>query len=190
MKVEYYESNHMLIVISNDEFYLPSDLYGYSNIKKLFVKGPLLDLDQKIYSFTELELLSIEGGVFDVLPCGLSNLKNLKSLELKRIPFSSISAEIWELKELKHLILLECNVKEVPHEINNLTNLIRLDLSLNHISKFYGDFSRFSKLKKLFLQYSGIQVDDKIIKSLPSLKSLWLEKDYTVKLSSHLIEWV
>ncbi|MEN8446182.1 MAG: COR domain-containing protein, partial [Cyanobacteria bacterium J06555_13] len=86
---------------------------------------------------------------------------NLQSLYLRGIQLRSLPAEISQLTNLRTLVLTSPQLRSLPAEIGQLTNLQSLDLRYTQLSSLPVEISQLTNLKSLDLRYTQL-------KSLPA----------------------
>lgn len=129
------------------------NIYKTPNLKVLKLQEcDITEIESEIGNLTALEKLTIYshpyGTRLSILPQSMSNLSNLKELELYSpnftqlpnviiglknnleslviyySPLMSIPADIGDFTQLKHLTLYDCQLTSLPSEIQNLSNTL------------------------------------------------------------------
>ncbi|KAI3741840.1 hypothetical protein L1987_59518 [Smallanthus sonchifolius] len=91
------------------------------------------------------------------LPCNISELKSLTSLNFNNCPKLGTEdphflMKVTGLTNLTDLTMVECNVSQVPSEIENMVSLKHLDLSGNTFSSLPDSLSNLSQLVYLIIE--------------------------------------
>ena len=102
---------------------------------------------------------------------------NQSTIDLSNKNLREIPKEIFELKNLKKLILRNNKIKTIPSDIENLKRLETLDLSGNNISNFYAKICTLKNLKILNLNNNLVKSIPLQISNLKKLRSLHLSKN-------------
>lgn len=150
------------------------DLYtcNKEDVKQINIIQEKLTIDDLllIFTFTNLQFLTLIKNDIDEIPEEISNLKNLVRLEIeynniKRLPTSikylnlefliignnnidCIQDEIFEFKNLKYLIINNNRIAEIPKKINKLENLRNLIIDNISCGCFYASF----KIKNIIVR--------------------------------------
>jgi leucine-rich repeat protein SHOC2 len=123
-----------------------------SQLKNLNLQqNALLDkLPEAIGGLTKLESFNLyQCKMIQVLPKSISNLSNLKILDLSFTLISELPDSIYELKSLVELKLFELPIIKLSPAIKNLENLEYLDLRLTKITELPSEIGELKKLTKL-----------------------------------------
>jgi len=104
-------------------------------------------------------------------PRKLYNL--LKSLTVVKKYFN-LKDTLLELYNRKALNLSFNEIKEIPKELGNLTNLVMLELNDNEIEEIPKELGNLSNLIFLYLNNNKIKEIPKELENLPKLKVFWL----------------
>ncbi|XP_021281522.1 probable disease resistance protein At4g27220 isoform X2 [Herrania umbratica] len=169
-------NNCIFMSLSHNHFIeLPEDLecpqLQFFYICNVF---PTLKLRDNFFTgMRKLEVLDLTGVCFSSLPWSVSLLANVRTLCLDRSSFENI-AIVGELKTIEILSLRECDIKQLPREIGQLSRLRMLDLGYNPRLKLIpsGVFSSLSGLEELCLESSFTEWDIEGNASLVELKRL------------------
>jgi Leucine-rich repeat (LRR) protein len=106
------------------------------------------------------------------LPIGLQKFTNLEKLTLNNFGFTTITKEIYNLKNLKYLDLSYNKIETTPYEICNLTNLMILGISYNCLKTLDINICNLTNLKNLYLDKNNIKKIHTNIKNLINLELL------------------
>ncbi len=91
-----------------------------------------------------------------------------------------------ELLELKKLDLQKCNLKELPKELFNLTNLTVLGLNNNQLKELPKELFNLTNLTKLVLNNNQLSELPKEIENLTKLKKIYLGNNLLKELPKEL----
>ncbi len=154
--------NLYLHEIENYEF--PDKLKNLKKLEQIHISGgEIKKFPSFILKLPKLTLLGI--GFTKISDFSfLKNLSNLIYLHLFDYNFVEIPHEIFNLKNLKTLILRSNNIKHIPNKIVKLTSLTELDLYDNLLSKIPHEIFNLKNLKTLRLVRNNIKhIPSKIV---------------------------
>lgn len=135
---------------------LPPELTELNNLKELILTdNKLISLPSNFGQMESLEILDLKFNVeLIALPIDFANLRNLQVLLLsdnypikKDIP--NFLAEVFKLRNLKQLELVNIGIEEIPSSIKQLKNLEDLDLHYNQLSDLPDELANLTSLKNL-----------------------------------------
>ncbi|BAV07949.1 Leucine rich repeat-containing protein [Filimonas lacunae] len=106
------------------------------------------------------------------LPAELLQWEDVQQLNLAYNPITTIGTEITQLKQLKVLELESCELETFPEAITQLTELEQLDLTFNPLSELPSSFASLQQLKKLYLANCMFQQLPETLSHLPNLEVL------------------
>ena len=108
------------------------------------------------------------------IPPQVFELLDLKVLILSSNPLRRIPSEIGCLTQLKTLHLVNCELGDegLPEELYSLQNLEELNLGMNHLNEVEGLLSRFEKMARLNLSNNDVLSIEDVLMFSPALKSL------------------
>ncbi len=184
--IEQFTSLKKLYISGINTENIPNEITNLTTLKELTLTGTLIGpFPQNISNMSALERLALEGnnlntnnGLTGAIPEGVSNLSNLKVLNLTRnklsgviptnigsltnlefLSFSNnlldteIPSSIESLTKLKTLWLLDCGLKgNLPVNIGNLTNLESIRVDNNNLEGVIpASFTNLTKLKTAIL---------------------------------------
>jgi Leucine rich repeat len=98
----------------------------------------------------------------------------IEKLKLKETDLTEIPAQVFQMRNLKELVIIKSNIKHIPAEIANLEKLEKLVLQFNNIDSIAPEIGYLKKLKYLDLQYNHLDTLPKEIGELSSLEFLYL----------------
>jgi internalin A len=125
---------------------MTSDIVGYEEALRRINKA--IELQSLELNLSELCLIKV--------PPEISQLTNLKHLNLFNNQIKEISPEIIQINTLIHLKLESNQIREIPPEINRLVALEVLNLGDNQIHVIPPEFSGLTKLNYLILSNNKI----------------------------------
>jgi Leucine-rich repeat (LRR) protein len=183
----YWDSNQNFInsitadYLNHDSIYKSyGSAFSDSGIKRLNLSGQThLDYLRKVGELKQLEYLNISG-VFTAkwgnsirkIPNGVYELKELKYLVVNRTNLKKINNKISQLFELEVLSISDGNLKELPDEIVSLSQLKILDISSNAIEKLPENIGILQNLEVLILNNNSLNTIPESIVNLKNLKFL------------------
>lgn len=106
----------------------------------------------------------------------------MESMPTERLSFSYRKLDefpLWVcgLKRLRHLLLQDCGLTEIPEAIGNLENLEQLNLDKNGLRTIPASIGRLQKLRKLQLDFNLIEDLPEEVGQLHQLEWLCLENN-------------
>ncbi|MBE7385243.1 MAG: leucine-rich repeat domain-containing protein [Leptolyngbya sp. SIO1E4] len=111
------------------------------------------------------------------LPTELSNLKNLKHLDLSGNPLGKIPQSAFQLVSLTSVWCVSTNLASIPACIGQLSNLTTLSLDSNQISEIPACIGQLSNLTELYLDSNQISEIPVCIGQLSNLTTLYLSSN-------------
>lgn len=114
-----------------------------------------------------LENLTLGSREMKLLPKDLSQLKNLKTLDLTNssvLDWTKAIKELAKVRNLETLVLKGCLIKELPENIGSLKNVKHLELNANELTTLPNSFFKLKQLESLNLY--GNPLDEATIKRL------------------------
>ncbi len=150
-----------------------------SEIKALDLSGTKLNsFPNEVLKYTQLEVLILNGGYlnknnFKTLPAAISNLFNLKVLQLSSCGLNALPAQIGELKNLTWLDLSSNELTILPAQIWELKSLTYLNLSSNQLislSTQIGELKNLTTLDLINNQLSTLPTQIGELKNLTFLR--------------------
>lgn len=120
-----------------------TDLCCYSDYKFYIPSS----INKVIFTLTKLENLVISNHGINNITYKISNLTNLKYLNLNKNLISFIPNSINQLKNLTNLDLSNNQLKSICAELCDLVNLVKLNLYKNDLDIINDDFNRLTNLQ-------------------------------------------
>lgn len=139
-----------------------------------------------VFSFHNLDQLTITGGLIKEIPDGIKNLTKLRTLNLSSNTIETISPYIKRLKKLETLNLSENKLDILPTEFKELQSLENLDLSFNALKKVYACILSLSNLKHLNITGNDILRLPLDIDRLDRLQIFEVKKNYLGSLPNNI----
>lgn len=112
----------------------------------------------------------------NAIPKGVFELKNIKHLELLNCNLDAVSDEIFNMNWLEGLDLKSSKISSIPQKVGNMMNLEVLSLMHTNIDDIPNSISKLRKLKYLGLNGSKIDEVPNSISELTQLECLYLGK--------------
>ena len=144
---------------------IPPCFFEMSNLKTLvLVKGwGITKIPQNIKK-SRIEVLVLANTRITTIPNEFYKTISLKEICFYKSPIKNISKAIGLLHNLKKIDFSYTNIAEIPKTIEQLANLEVLELSYTKITTLPFDFTKFKKLKELYLL--GLSLPEKQIKAI------------------------
>lgn len=108
----------------------------------------------------------------DDMPIWVSKFKQLKEIGTQGCDSIQIPDDLKSLSKLTHLFLYKSKISEVPHFIEDFSDLVNLGLTGNTRNKLSFDLAKLKQLEVLYLS-DFTEIPDNIYE-LNNLKELWL----------------
>jgi hypothetical protein len=145
----------------NGKWRLATDVHEIQqDTEAIFLTGELFRtrLPRQIFLAEKLTLLSLTGFGINTLPSQISNLQHLRYLLLKENQIRELPPEIGQLKNLVRIDLTNNHLVEtLPIEIAELKSLIILNLSGNKMTKLPLEIGALTRLRTLDLKGNAIE---------------------------------
>ncbi len=113
-------------------------------------------LPQEIGQLTNLETLTLIGGLEGELTSGIGNLSNLKTLTIDTTNLTALPAEIGNLSTLNTLTIERSTLTNLPAEIGNLSALTALTIIDNELTALPTEIGNLTVLKTMNLSNNKI----------------------------------
>ncbi|MFX1314269.1 MAG: leucine-rich repeat domain-containing protein [Promethearchaeota archaeon] len=94
-----------------------------------------------------------------------------------------------EISKIKHILLQGWELKTIPEQIFNLTELVSLSLEHNLIEQIPESISDLISLKTLYLDYNQIKIFPNSLIKVPSLEFLSLNNNFISSIPRDLINY-
>ncbi|KAJ4901294.1 Leucine-rich repeat protein kinase family protein [Raphanus sativus] len=155
---------------------LPPDLGKLTELIVLeFFSNKISGAVPDLSGLTQLQRLNLHDNLFDSNPGNLfSGMNSLQEMYLDNNPFPSweIPESVKEVKSLKNLSLINCNVTgSIPDFFSSetLPNLVSLKLSQNNLHGGLPESFRRSSLQQLYLNGQNLNGSISVLQSMTSL---------------------
>ncbi|GGF23348.1 leucine-rich repeat domain-containing protein [Flavobacterium limi] len=171
---------------------LPKEIVNLQNLKKLDIStASFKKFPEEILSIPGLEELFLNNGNEDnkqcitEIPDSISQLKNLKKLDLTNNPIGKVPAAVFELENLEYLSIASIGISSVPNEIKKLKKLKQLVIhgwapagrNENNFEKFPSVISELLTLETLQTSL-GLLNNPEVLSSLINLKKVRVYNGY------------
>ncbi|CAH8847844.1 unnamed protein product [Trichobilharzia szidati] len=184
-----------LFLYGNKLTALPSSISHLTNLRRLLLQQNWLTaagIPNEITKLTNLEQLDLRYNRLDgPLPtciCGLCNLEHLL------LTYNKLTHIVDEIKYLKHLSVLVVSRnlirQDLPSSIGELTKLVKLDLSFNHITFLPDSIGQCTSLRDLNLQHNQLTKLPDSIGNLVNLCRLSIKYNQLVEIPASLANCV
>ncbi|CAD5115305.1 DgyrCDS4293 [Dimorphilus gyrociliatus] len=140
-----------------DEF--PPVICTMKNIQSLDLsKNFLTTLPPALTDLSNLKLLNVNSNELEKLPTSICNLSRLNSLDISNNKLSILPENIGNLKRLKQLLCSKNRLQNLPFSICNLFKLHTLDISNNELSSLPNDMASLIGIKSAH-SYRKLHID-------------------------------
>ena len=133
-------------------------------------KRDLEYIPDKIFEFTNLQVLNLSSNLIKEIPKNIGNLKNLQELYLDRNSITELPEEIGNLKKLKKIIISNNKITKLPDNFYNLENLEIFNISCNHLEMVSDDIKKLDKLEYLYLRNNKLRYIPREISKIKVVK--------------------
>lgn len=115
---------------------LPDELCALHGLEKLNIgHNPIKQLPEQFGNLTNLDSLTIDHTHINQLPCTFKEL-SLSTFIANNNTFNTFPKELMHINTLTKVIIRKCRMRgELPPELENMTSLNELDVSLNYLNK-------------------------------------------------------
>ena len=157
---------------------LPEALWTFKELEYLsmFANG-ISEISPKIGQFENLTHLEITANKINSLPSQIQNLKKLTYLNLRANPFSTFPMEIFAFKELETLYLDDIPLKTIPPQLGFFQRLKFLSLQNDSIESLPSEIKNLAQLQQLRLNVNELHSLPSEIYQLKALKVLELDNN-------------
>ncbi|PEB20796.1 hypothetical protein COO05_31215 [Bacillus toyonensis] len=157
---------------------LPDELFELQSLTDLDIYDlSIKELSPKITNLCNLKKLYLTGNEFSVFPTHVFELKSLEALALPS-NFKEIPAGISNLVNLKFLNLRKSELTYLPEEICKLVNLTALNLHNSELTHLPEEIGNLKNLRSLTMRYCKVKKLPTSMKNLSSLHRLVLKNTY------------
>ncbi|CAH8538922.1 unnamed protein product [Schistosoma bovis] len=184
-----------LFLYGNKLTTLPSSISHLTNLKRLLLQQNWLTasgIPNEITKLINLEQLDLRYNRLDgPLPTCICGLYNLEHLLLTYNKLTHIVDEIKYLKRLSVLVVSRNLIRQdLPSSIGELTKLVKLDLSFNHITFLPDSIGKCTSLRDLNLQHNQLTKLPDSIGNLVNLCRLSIKYNQLVEIPASLANCV
>ncbi|KAH8875617.1 Leucine-rich repeat protein SHOC-2 [Schistosoma japonicum] len=184
-----------LFLYGNKLTTLPSSIGHLTNLRRLLLQQNWLTaagIPNEITKLTNLEQLDLRYNRLDgPLPTCICSLHNLEHLLLTYNKLTHIVDEIKYLKHLSVLVISRNLIRQdLPSSIGELTKLVKLDLSFNHITSLPDSIGQCASLRDLNLQHNQLTRLPDSVGNLVNLCRLSIKYNQLVEIPSSLANCV
>lgn len=156
---------------------IPDNFASWTELEVVFLDGnELKSLPPSITKLSKLRELSISGNQLTSFPKEILELKNIKTLDIHGNKILTIPDEIGKLSQLEYLLISDTGIKTLPESICQLKNLELLAVSGNELKTLPACLKDLSKLEYLYVGENSFESFPSIISELTHLKSLSVEQ--------------
>ena len=127
---------------------LPQELYAFTQLTRLGLRGQCAPLDPQLVGLKRLEKLAINCGL-EILPESLAQLTQLQSLDISRNQLSALPEGLAQLTQLQSLDISYNQLSALPEGLAQLTRLQTLDVSVNQLSALQEGLAQLTQLQSL-----------------------------------------
>jgi Leucine-rich repeat (LRR) protein len=123
----------------------------------------LSSIPDSVFQKTNLTSLSISQAGYTIYP----SLSNLGAGISARMPLAELPEQLGQLRYLEYLKISGSSIKKLPSSFSYLTNIEKLDLSLNPVLKIAGESDKLRHLNKLkYLNIFGTDFTDQDLQTI------------------------
>jgi len=170
----YADESEVLDLTGLNLTFLPADIKRLTKLKSLRIKHTsITSLPDEVMYLKNLTSLVVTHSRLKVIE-NISELSNLKRLDLTHNNIKKIPTSISNLKKLEYLYLKENRINEIPEEVCELSLLTVLDLDGSKVEGLPKAFSKLTSLKTLDLYGNNLNHIPKIIFELSGLEKLYI----------------
>ncbi len=170
---------------------LPEDIVHLPRLRALWLDRTKFAPPEALFMMDSLEILSIahfSAAQYAKISDKLSNLKNLKWLDIEKAQISEIPASIFKIPNLETLIMAGCNFTHLPEQLGDLTKLKGLMANNVPLQSTPKSLGKLSQLESLVLHLPGQKTLPEEIRSLKNLKTLNFTGDILEKVPAWISE--
>ena len=127
-------TNLTTLTLENLRDHAPRDIAKLKNLRNLYLSGPITTIPDLSPMGDRLLVLQLKDTNIEYIPPWISNMRNLRHLDLSLNNFQCLPPGLFMLSKLKYLSLKDTCIEYIPSSISKLISLNTLDLSYNEIS--------------------------------------------------------
>lgn len=159
---------------------LPNTLIETAPLRKLSISSCQLKLFPSIVlKAKKLLYLSLAGNKFTAVPCAITELKQLKTLNLNNnINLKKLPETLGQLGQLQGLKLSNCALIDLPSSLGDLKNLNDIRLGNNRLQELPDRFFELDNIQEISLSNNLISLTKEFLDrllALPNLSNLGLD---------------
>lgn len=155
---------------------LPKEIFKLSYLRELYLEGTCSGFAIPENAFPELRILSLKCDSFEGELAEIFRLRHLENLKIIETPLKRLLLPIGAFhSSLKSLTLKSCGLESLPEEIESLQELSELYLSGNELQSLPHSFPILTRLKRLNLDDNKFSQFPDQIKKMPQLKHLSID---------------
>lgn len=151
---------------------IPEELHSLSFLEELHLSGNFKNCNLDFTQFSHLKFLIIHSPELNSFPHDVlrgPSLINLKVIEGK---FNSLSLPLEIVSPLKSLTIKNTELRDLPLEFGQFTQLVELNLAGNKLKSLPPSFEELVKLSRLNIDNNCFEMLDNVLKRCPSLRHL------------------
>jgi Leucine-rich repeat (LRR) protein len=155
---------------------LPIEIANFPFLKELYLEGVCGNFELPTSSLLELRILSVKCDRFSGNIADLFRLRHLENLKIIETPIPKFLLPIGSiLSPLRSLTIKSCGLEELPEEFGMLNSLSELNLSGNNLKTLPYSFVDLIRLKRLNLDQNQFSLFPDIIGKMSSLSHLSID---------------
>jgi Leucine-rich repeat (LRR) protein len=179
------------LTITNDHSLscIPPEIGYFKGLEQLDVSNSKIQfLSGAISQLENLKYLNLDGNTLQTLPENIGELKKLEYLFLSHNPITALPSSISKLKKLKELDLTKNQLNSFPSSLCQLTNLQKLKLVSNRLAQLPNEINQFQNLTHLDLSHNQLTEFPLTMGGLAKLEVLSISSNRFSELSSNIFQ--